>query len=670
MARTHHGGRNLTTGKTAGGLLLACLVLTACGNGEGPLDNGIPDVPDVPVVQDSQDVPGDTADTGDNPCQPVAQGRLEPPTENPTRFGLGVFHYNLQYVAGGLLGFMPPERDPEGVFDYDNDQLEDRIIKESFEPVLDLFLDNPAFAGDMEMQGYMLDVMADRHPDIIEKMRTLVARGQIAVQSFHWSDQLYNAHSRWSMEQSIRLNQAAFERTCLPQSPAVFTQEGQFSEGMLDLMKLQGQTIGIMKPGMFNYQYTGVPSVPLYTLRDQDVVVTRGLGGPDLGLNWYFVDDGEVAVTNETNPYLGTVFQYYPEAGAKLAKKLQDLLDQGYFLTTVDDYVRRVKEMGVETAPLPYSLDGNWRPDDANNFFTWMGDFGLWAVDEADNEVLTSLEQSRVTVQAAEAILDWALEQDLSVDESALTAKLETAIADQLLGEVSDSTGWNPWRGEVNYSLEHSQTARDGARSVVDAVIDATGEEGIMVDLAGPTVTPGAVFPENPWTKVDKGPVDGSVSMSGFDVGIRWEQWTEGAPSDYDLYRLEVTLDRVEADAAEMTVTFPRTGDRLIYSPAMLDEVADLDLQSIPGYDDQVNVPAANGLVGLGDGVFVVKDIRSVHLSAFFPHGEKTVFFKDRTLAAEDKYVFHFHVLTGATAQQALAEAIRLNVTPTVVFHK
>lgn len=650
--------------KCAGTVLVGALVL-GCGNA----GTGTDVVPGDDVLVDVMEISETVGDIAEG-CEPVKQGRLQPTVENPIRFALAVFHYNLQYVAGGLEGFMPPDRDPEGVFDYDNDQLEDRIIKESFEPVLDLFLDNPAFAGDMEMQGYMLDVMADRHPQVIEKMRNLVKRGQIAVQSFHWSDQLYNAHSRWSMEQSIRMNQASFERTCLPQSPAVFTQEGQFSEGMLEMMKLQGQTIGIMKPGMFNYQYTNVPSVPLYTLRGQDVVVTRGLGGPDLGLSWYFVDDGEVAVTNETNPYLGTVFQYYPEAGAKLAKKLQDLLDQGYFLTTVDDYVRRVKEMGVETAPLPYSLDGNWRPDDANNFFTWMGDSGLWGVDEADNEVLTSLERSRVTVQAAEAILDWALAEDASVDEGALEAQLDTAIADQLLGEVSDSTGWNPWRGEVNYSLDHSQTARDGAMAVIDAVIDATGEDGFMVDLAGPTVTPGAIFPENPWSKVNKAPLSGIVTAAGFDITFRWEQWTEGAPVGYDLYRLELTLDRVLPDAAELLVSFPRTGDRLIYSPAMLDEVADLDLQGIPGYDDQVNVPAANGLIGLGDGVFLVKDIRSFHLSAFFPHGEDEVFFKDRTLAGADKYVFHIHVLVGATAEQALAEATRLNVTPTMIFHK
>ncbi|MBL6975306.1 MAG: hypothetical protein ISR64_06190 [Deltaproteobacteria bacterium] len=646
------------TKTTLCGIFLACLPVMGCGATGTAADNGPPDVP------------GDVHETGELACQPLEQGRLKPPVENPTRFGLAVFHYNLQYVAGGLIGFMPPDRDPDGVFAYDNDQLEDRIIKESFEPVLDLFLANPAFAGDMEMQGYMLEVMADRHPGVIGKMRTLVEKGQIAVQSFHWSDQLYNAHSRWSMEQSIQLNKAAFERTCLPQSPAVFTQEGQFSEGMLDLMKQQGQSIGIMKPGMFNYQYTGVPHVPLYTLRGQDVLVTRGLGGPDLGLSWYFVDDGEVAVTNKTNPYLGTVFQYYPEAGAKLAKKLQGLLDQGYFLTTVDDYVRRVKEMGVETAPLPYSLDGNWRPDDANNFFTWMGDSGLWAVDEADNEVLTSLERSRVTVQAAEAILDWAQAAELPLDDDSLGAQLDTAIADQLLGEVSDSTGWNPWRGEVQYSLDHSHKARDGAMAVIDAVIAATGEDGIMVDLAGPTVTKGAVFPENPWAQVDKAPLSGSVTAPGFDITFRWEQWTEGAPVDYDHYRMELTLDRVLPDAAELLVSFPRAGDRLIYSPAMLDEVADLDLQAVPGYDDQVNVPAANGLLGLGDGVFLVKDIRSFHLAAFFPHGEPTVYFKDMTLNAADKYVFHIHVLTGATADQALAEATRLNVTPTVIFHK
>ncbi|NOZ02633.1 MAG: hypothetical protein GXP54_12185 [Deltaproteobacteria bacterium] len=612
------------------------------------------------------DIVGDATEAS---CTPVEQGVLTPKDTGPTKFALAVFHFNLQYVAGGLKGFVPPDQDPDGIFDYDNEQLEDRIITESFEPVLDIFLAHPRFAGDMEMQGYMLDVMADRHPGVIEKMRTLVQRGQIAVQSFHWSDQLYNAHSRWSMERSIQLNEAAFERVCLPHSPAVFTQEGQFSEGMLELMKQQGQSIGIMKAGLFNYQYKDVPIAPLYTLRGQDVVVARGLDIPGLKLTWYFVDDGEVAVTNDTNPYLGTVFQYYPEAGDKLIKQLDGLLDDGYFLTTVDDYVKRIKQMGFKAEKLPYSLDGNWRPDDAHNFFTWMGDAGLFGADEADNAVLTSLEGSRITVQAAEAVLNWAESGGVVQKGSDLDAGLAGAIRDQILGEVSDSTGWNPWRGEVEYALNHSRDARSAAVEIIDSLKNAAETDGFVVDLAGPTVTKGAVFPENPWTKVEQPPMDAVVEAAGFDVTTGWEKWTQGAPDGYDLFRLSVTLDRKEADASDMTITFPRSGDRLVYTPAMLDdEVADIPLADLPGYDGSVNVPAANGLVGLGDGRFLIKDVRSFHLSAFFPFDEKVVYFRDRTLSAESKYHFFIYVLTGATKAQALKEAVRFNVNPIVIF--
>lgn len=619
------------------------------------VDDGVlVDVAEGDEVSDTQGPPK---------CETPTQGRLSPPVPAPRKFALAVFHFNIQYVAGGLQGLVPPDLDPEGMFDYDNDSLEDLIITESFEPLMDMFLAHPTFAADIEMQGYMLDVMMERHPHVVEKMRSLVERGQIAVQSFHYSDQLFTAHSRFSMDESVKLNRRAFQRACLPLAPVVFTQEGQFSEGMLEVMKSAGQTIGLMKGGLFDYQYRSVPNRLLYSLRGQDVLVTRGASDGTFFVTWWFVDDGELALTGEMNPYMGSAFRYSEAAEKKLVQKLQDLQAEGYFLTTVEDYVRYLKNAGIQAHPLPYSLDGNWRPDDADNLFAWMGRAGLWGPDEADNEVLSSLERSRIALMAANTAIAWAEGQGLDLG---LRSAWQEAMRLQVLGEVSDSTGWNPWAGEVRYSLERSALALEEANKILSAVQAATGKPNLLVHTSTGDVETLDGPPPPPLIEDAAAPFVVEVFAPGFDVDLRWREFVPvGVPRKLDL---TISLTRTDPLAASATISFPRSGDRLIYSPAMLNEVADIALSDLPGFQGRVNIPAANGLVGLGNGVFAIKDLRTFHLSAFFPKDESRVFFKDQTLNGKGPYVFRFVVLVGATKDEALQAALDLNVNPSVPY--
>ena len=58
------------------------------------------------------------------------------------KYALAVMHFNVQYVAGGMVGFWA-KADPKT--DRTEDEIEDQIIVESFEPVLDLLLKHPTW---------------------------------------------------------------------------------------------------------------------------------------------------------------------------------------------------------------------------------------------------------------------------------------------------------------------------------------------------------------------------------------------------------------------------------------------------------------------------------------------------------------------------------------------
>ncbi|HOX28327.1 MAG TPA: hypothetical protein PLQ76_04135, partial [bacterium] len=275
------------------------------------------------------------------------------------KYALAVYHYNLQYVAG-------------------DSKVEGRIIKYGFDPMLDFFLRHPNWGGDLEMQGYMLDALAERAPETLEKLRTLANRGQIDVVSFHYSDQLFLAYPAHDMYWSARLNDEAFKRHNVKRSNVVFTQEGQYGEGMAPLMKGHGQNILILPKNLYRYWQGEQTAAPYYKVRGAEVMLSsRDVKYDDehanIDVHWTFCDDGELLPTNRATPY-SEHYQYRPEAMAKYESELEALEKDGYRIGKISDYMREVKAAGVQPSVLKAAPDGTWQPDDTENVFRWMGD--------------------------------------------------------------------------------------------------------------------------------------------------------------------------------------------------------------------------------------------------------------------------------------------------------
>ncbi|MCX7959150.1 MAG: hypothetical protein N3B13_08895, partial [Deltaproteobacteria bacterium] len=171
------------------------------------------------------------------------------------KFSLSLFHYNIQYIAGG------------------GEKYENAIIRIGFEPILDILLRHPNWKFSIEMQGYMLEIMAERFPKTFNKLKLLVKNCQVEFISFHYSDQLFLAYPEADMQWSFDLNKAVFEKYGLFPSGVVFTQEGQFGEGMLRFMKKNGMNIGLYPKNLFRYYAGNTEVKPLYNKYDTDVVI-------------------------------------------------------------------------------------------------------------------------------------------------------------------------------------------------------------------------------------------------------------------------------------------------------------------------------------------------------------------------------------------------------------
>ncbi|MBI3184830.1 MAG: hypothetical protein HYZ28_22050 [Myxococcales bacterium] len=570
-----------------------------------------------------------------------------------------LWHYNIQYVAGGMTRF-PDGKNRIPDYDLTEAEVEDRIIAESFEPVLDIYLRHPAWKVDLELQGLMIEVMAARHPAALAKLRALVDLGQVELVSWHYSDQLFLAYPRRDMVRSIARNKRIFQQHGLVLSGVVFTQEGQFNEGMLDLMREHGYTTAVLPKNLLSYQHADEQRA-FFRSGGIDVAV-GGRGGAvgDLSFGWSGPGDGELIVTSKMNPYAGKKF-FATDAGiGEYEGQRVQAEDAGVRFVTITELVELAKQRGA-FPPMPPINDGTWQPNSTRNLYRWMGGLGgltdALVPTEKDSVVLATNLRSSMDVAACEAVVAWAQRRP---GDEARRAALEEAERELLLAQVSDSTGWNPWLAEVNYSLEHAHLASEASKRCIDAP-ELRGPARRRIDLAAGTVSEPPAPLSSAAEPLEAPPLEVKVEAPGRTVQQLWSRTAEG--------HAELTID-VSAAAAKsdrsISAVFPVSFDRLVYVPA-LDEDRLIDLPAAAFTNPEHTLPLPTGLMGIGPNRFLIESTRHVHVTALLRPQERLVDFRDDTVRADEPQRWRFVVVDGDFGA-ANSVAKRLNLQPVLEY--
>ncbi len=656
-------------------LVLFVLVFSACGGDDsdkGQIDGDIDG--DSDAAENTEDTEGsentenseDGGEADEEVIDPACLNQPEITVDSSRRkFAVNLFHYNIQYVAGGLEGYGQGTMDD--LFDYDEQETEDLIITIGFEPILKIYEENPQWHVTFEMQGLMIEAIRERHPEILERLRTLVHNGTAEVISWHFSDQLFLAYPRHNMEWSIRMNDREWINDCIPRGGGVFTQEGQFGEGMIPLMQREDWALGPYNYGLYanntwnTFVGKDVPAKPWYTWRDMDIfIVGRDVDDADSGIQtkWTYFDDGELLAAGYGNPYLGDLFKVSEDSINKFKEDMQKLEEEGYAHLTVREYQAHLAAIGVEKAQLPAILDATWQPHETGDFFLWMGEHGGTAAVEDDNNVLTTNYATQNTILAAEKALAY-LETQQGADAE-LGAKLDEAKREILKAEVSDSTGWRPWKGEIEYSLEHAAAAQAAADAVIDGVKEKLGWEHIRIEPATGTVSADIIAAEAP-DEIDA-QLELEIEAGDRQIEEKWYSHGDGVSE------VRISFGTATAESQKgmtpVTVRFPFESDLIEYSPALTeDEVVSYSRTSFPM--ESTHLPLSNGLIKLSADKWLIKNCFSVHLAPMVPFNvESAVGMKlayiDNTLADDKNDEWSFYVVEGDQAK-ALEWANRIN---------
>lgn len=571
-----------------------------------------------------------------------------------------MFHFNVQYVAGGLLAF------PAYSGELRPEEVEDQIIVESFAPVLEMYAAHPTWGANIELQGYLLDVLAARHPDTLALLRDLALSGQIEVVSFHYSDQLFIGYPQIDWERSQALTVATFAAYDIPLGRAVFCQEGQAGMGLAARMAERDYTTMVWPKNLWIAQHGDFPmsgAEPLYQFGEVRLVVgAQGVAYDDGDLqietSWTFFDDGELLATNDWNPYFPELFVHDPAAVAEYEDGLMALEDDGWVISTVSDYADSIADR-IALTPAPPLFDGTWQPGSTNGVAKWLGDRSLWFIGglpaDRDNHVRSLDYVAHRELVAAEAA---AIVAGLDV-----RAELDAAWRMLALAEVTDASGINPYAGEVQYGLAHATEVLRIARGVIERAKQASGLVSVVIDPAAATMVEGS---DDPFAgeSVDAGPVDVVVTTEdpARTTGVTWERLAAGH------HRVAIEFGPGDPDSLAPPVAVTFTGelvDELVTTIALVDDAPYTFFRADFTFNEfKLALPL--GIVSLGPDLFVIKDTGHVHLAAGVQRESGDIGFRDETLQLDEGTTWVFHVFEGP-ADEAIALARRINSERQVV---
>ena len=579
--------------------------------------------------------------------------------DEPRKFALAVYHFNVQYVAGGLQEFWEDLGEPatwEGL-DLTDEGVQDAIIFESFLPLLELYAAHPEWGADFELQGLMVDAIRERHPDSLALMQELSAAGRVQFISFHYSDELWTAQPAEAIRRSHADTIEAFEAAEVVHGTSYFTQEGQFGVGMADVIG-PGE-VAMIPRNLFGLHYPDAERRPLFDLGGGRYATVAGhswtteVDGVAFQTAWTFMDDGELLATGDINPYFLPSFRADPARVAAYEEQLQALVDQGYQPASFATVTAELLAAGYEPEPLPPLLDGAWQPDDTANVGLWMGDVGLFPAIEADGAVRAGYARAYRDVRMATLLLG----EDLpDVDE---------AWRELALGGVSDSTGWNPGRGEVEYAFTHQAAARELVRPLLEvAQLGAIGLQcPELASLSGVDGTVSCLAAPGSRRADAEAAVAAEAGAYGAEVTERWFV----DPEFPGAVGWAVTFGGL-ASAADSTrwIEIPWTSDVVRFVPAGRTEGFEEVELSLFADEEPIGVPLAGGVLDLGDGWLLVVEPTSTMLAARVHPDSDVVRFHDASPGRDDSEEWVVWFVQGDEAALALAD--RLVQRPDLAF--
>lgn len=563
-----------------------------------------------------------------------------------TQFIVTYYHFNIQFRCG------------------DKDS-EHNIINGSIRNLLNFYYKNEEYKFSFEIQGYAIEKIAQEYPDLLQMIQDLTRRGQMELIVTHYSDQFFIAYPELDLRKSIEISDGILKENGIRRSNVFGTQEWQWSPLLPEIMRDYNYNIFVGRESSFrkytdtqegenHYQKTCVWETErngksVYVVLDGEATILDEHNDTrTLCYKWAHHHDGEAVNTrgNALN------FEYDADQQARFERRLKRFKKEGYKFLTISElvYTTLEKDLGThELDEIPCTTQGNvWR---------WTGQKVLeW---ERDTYINTLRYKARTSLLALETIIDVAEKRGIAVEDEKKMVREQWK--ELLLAEVTDSTGWQPRKVEVDYSIEKAMNVSSLCERTVNRIRNElymnSPKNGVSWYLYSNTIINTEkleitrTLPQVMWEETDP-PIT-------FNVLYRKYTYVCYKIINSDnLYLLEITIDPTKHERG--TIVF-KIFDGPVYSPlASNNHNNSMNLEKFSR--ERPNIIPANGWIYIGKNTSIINicstrhaPIRVTTTSVYFRE-EKT------TLPITYQFLIYFGAM-----EDGLELANRVNVYPCVL---
>ncbi|MFX1520652.1 MAG: hypothetical protein ACFFCD_12115 [Promethearchaeota archaeon] len=531
------------------------------------------------------------------------------------KYTMALYHFNVQFVPGSTA-------------------VENRIMEESFYPLLKMYQSHSKWRCNIELSGYMLELLHQRYPEVLSLLKELVREGQIEIVVSHYSEQFLVAYPRTDMAKSIEISDALLDALNLVRSGVFFAQESQWTPGYAGLLNAYDyDTVVVASDPWYYYLHHRMKTrSPLFFLEDNStnsfrtdeqqinvLLLTKPGNINGIDYCWAWAYDGEAA---NTYSYVND-FHYASPRAETHEKKLKKLETEGYHFVFISEFVTMLDEMDVERTKIPNIPEATWDMDQCEGVWRWMGDNR--AHYENDAFVRAYTYQVRQKALVAETLLNIVKSKgiDVSSEEQALLASWKKI----LLAEVSDSTGWTPLEIEVKESIRLTDSA---LKLLADVISDLKIKLGyhnspIKVDPSKKTISKASIS-----TEATPAPVPRlNIEVKGGPYQI---SYTKGD------YGTTITINVALKKPGTVKIIFPAE-DSIMYSPSLAENTL-LTLNPFDIHEDPY-LPLSNGLVVINSSKALIKHCAVRHMAMQWDRGNYIIF-KEKAISGNLTYTFTF----------------------------
>lgn len=217
-------------------------------------------------------------------------------------------------------------------------QNEEEIVKNSLLPTLKMYLENPHWGADIEISGYLLEVLKRDYPEVLEILQNLVKRGQVnAICSGYFREII--GFPLFDMEKSEKITREILENSGIFHSGIISAQKG-FGEGFVYFMKKYGYKIAVVSKKFLKIFKKEI--FPYYEI--------EGI---------YLIPQAEI---NYNNGLIQTVWLENRDKNFVLEKERE-----GFKPVKISDYLERLKEI-LQPEKLNYLVDYLENPEEVEKF--------------------------------------------------------------------------------------------------------------------------------------------------------------------------------------------------------------------------------------------------------------------------------------------------------------